>query len=91
MNRTMKTIINKHLSSMLDALLQKALEEKPIKSLDNGVTLLYKNGLLITKEYGLVFHSKNKWDNSYNGYPLDFTEEQREITDKIFQKWGNHE
>ncbi len=56
----MKTIINNHLSSMLDELLQKALEEKSIKSLDNGVTLLYKNSLLITKEYGLVFYSKNK-------------------------------
>ncbi len=87
----MKTIINNHLSSMLDELLQKALEEKSIKSLDNGVTLLYKNSLLITKEYGLVFYSKNKWGSGYNGYPLDFTEEQREITDKIFQKWGNHE
>lgn len=84
----METIIKQSFSDMLDKLLEKALEEKP-KFIEDNRILKYKNIMLA--KYGLVFYGNNEWGNGYNSYPLEFTDEQKKITDEIFEKWGNNE
>ena len=79
----MKRIINHHLSSMLDELLQKALEEKPEYADEN--TIRYESLFISKKQNRITFPSDIKI--AWNEYPLKITTEQKEMIDKIFDKW----
>lgn len=88
----MKTIINNHLSLMLDELLEKALKEKP--DLISKYTVIYKNFfsiyILDDDLYEItiaVRKNKESMGNSIN-YVYSLTDKQKELIKKIFQKWS---
>lgn len=95
----MQTIINNHLSSMLDKLLEKALEEKPkkyyIKKEDNNYffewdmfRIVDKIGIDISIYIPSLYDRKEK-DWFKHRYPLELTPHQKELINKIFEKWSN--
>lgn len=75
----MEEIINKYMSLMIDALLEKALEEQPVQ-LPNKSLLYNKQQIYINKQ-GIVF---------YDFKNLKLTDKQQEKINKIFEKWGNN-
>lgn len=85
----MQTIINKHLSSMLDELLEKALEEKPDYA--DEYTINYSNLNLKIETYNVLIHLvKNDFNcsGSWLHYPYDLTDNQKEMINKIYEKWS---
>lgn len=90
----METIINNHLSLMLDELLQKALEEKPKYTTKESIVYEYfqvSTGRF-EWEYFIKYitHSAQCNMKNVNNYDLQLTPHQKEMAEKIFQKWGNN-
>lgn len=94
----MKTIIQNKLSSMLDELLEKALEEKP-KIEENiyfdffswsRLTIIrdndYTNKIEITIYIPYIYGYSI--DNFLMKYAGQLTPNQKELINKIFEKWG---
>lgn len=79
----MEEIINKYMSLMIDALLEKALEEQPVQ-LPNKSLLYNKQQIYINKQ-GIVFYDFNRYFKN-----LKLTDKQQEKINKIFEKWGNN-
>lgn len=89
----MQTIINNHLSSMLDELLQKAFEEKPKYTTKEHIVYEYFQILKgrFKGEYFIKYITNSTQCNmkNVNNYDLQLTPHQKEIINKIFEKWGN--
>lgn len=84
----MQTIINNHLSLMLDELLDKALKEKPKIIYED--TIKYYHLELILKDNSVLLHLNYMNDCIYAGHiNILLTPHQKEMINKIFQKWGN--
>ena len=87
----MKTIIDKHLSSMLDELLQKALEEKPKIKTKNSFTYNYFKVWKDEESYEIsMLTRKNNPESMGMNIPYfyDLTDYQKEMIDKILKKWS---
>lgn len=88
----MKTIIQNKLSSMLDELLQKALEEKPKWTTKEKI--VYEYFQIITGrfegEYFIKYITNSAQRNmkNINNYDLQLTPHQQEIINKIYNKWN---
>ena len=80
------------MSLMIDALLEKALEEKPVQ-LPNKSLLYNKQQIYINKQ-GIIFYDFNRYFKNFNGNngdsSLKLTDKQQEKLNKIFDKWGNN-
>ena len=88
----MQTIINKYLSLMLDELLQKALEEKPKWITKEDIVYEYfqiSTGRF-KGEYFIRYITPSAQCNmnTVNNYDLQLTSYQKELINKIFNKWG---
>lgn len=87
----MKTIINQSISDMLNKLLDKALEEKPDYADEYTINYCYLN--LKIETYNVLIHLvKNDFNCSgcWLHYPFKLTDEQKNMIEQIFQKWGNN-
>lgn len=89
----MQTIINNHLSLMLDELLQKALEVKPDLISKHSITYNYLFSIYILEKdlYDIIIavrKSKESIGNHIN-YVYDLTPHQKELINKVFEKWSN--
>ena len=88
----MEAIINKYMSLMIDEILEKALEEKPVQ-LPNQ-SLLYNNQQIYINKQGIVFYDFNRYFKNFtdsNGdSSLKLTDKQQKKINKIFEKWGNN-
>ena len=83
----MQTIINNHLSKMLDELLEKALEEKPKIIYENTIGYYHLN--LIFKGNSVLLHLNYMNDCIYTGHiNILLTPHQKETINKIFKKWS---
>lgn len=87
----MQTIINNHLSLMLDKLLEKALEEKPKYTKKDSIVYEYFQILTgkLECEYFIKYitHSAQCNMKNVNNYDLQLTPHQKEMINKIFAKW----
>lgn len=90
----MKQIINQFLSNMLDKLLGKALEEKPKYITKESIVYEYFQISTGKSEYEYfikyITHSAQCNMKNVNNYDLQLTPHQKEMVEKIFQKWGNN-
>ena len=87
----MQTIIQNKLSSMLDELLQKALEEKPKYTTKEYIVYEYfqiSTGRF-KGEYFIKYITNSAQCNmkNVNNYDLQLTPHQKKMIDKIFKKW----
>lgn len=87
----MQTIINNHFSSMLDKLLQKALEEKPefINKERVNYECLFIDYDRKSDDIFITFpaYSRRTERTTWTQYQLDLTPHQKKMIDKIFKKW----
>lgn len=87
----MQTIINNHFSSMLDKLLQKALEEKPefINKERVNYECLFIDYDRKRDDIFITFpaYSRRTERTTWTQYQLDLTPHQKKMIDKIFKKW----
>lgn len=87
----MQTIINNHFSSMLDKLLQKALEEKPefINKERVNYECLFIDYDRKSDDIFITFpaYSRRTERTTWTQYQLDLTPYQKKMIDKIFKKW----
>lgn len=87
----MQTIINNHFSSMLDKLLQKALEEKPefINKKRVNYECLFIDYDRKRDDIFITFpaYSRRTERTTWTQYQLDLTPYQKKMIDKIFKKW----
>lgn len=84
----MQTIINQSLSDMLDKLLEKALLEEPERIEGSRVRYKYLFIENMGHIYNIYVHYRN--DTRIVDYPLIPTNKQKELINKIFEKWGNN-
>ena len=90
----MRTIIKQSFSDMLDELLEKALEEKPEfinKERVNYECLFIdydrkRDNIFIT----FPAYSRRTERTTWTQYQLDLTPHQKELINKIFQRWGDN-
>lgn len=87
----MQTIINNHFSSMLDKLLQKALEQKPefINKERVNYECLFIDYDRKRDDIFITFpaYSRRTERTTWTQYQLDLTPYQKKMIDKIFKKW----
>lgn len=91
---TMQTIIQNKLSSMLDELLEKALEEKPKKI--NKTLFIYDYFKVYQeeeyREITILMKKENTESMGQNiTYIYNLTDKQKEMINKILDKWGQDE
>lgn len=88
----MQIIINQSLSDMLDKLLQKALEEKPDLISKHSITYNYLFSIYILDEelYDIIIDVRKNKESmaNYINYIYDLTPHQKEMINKIFEKWS---
>lgn len=88
----MKTIIQNKLSSMLDELLQKALEEKPKYTTKEHIVYEYFQISIgrFKGEYFIKYITNSVQCNmkNVNNYDLQLTPHQQETINKIYNKWN---
>lgn len=88
----MEAIINKYMSLMIDEILEKALEEKPKYTTKEDIVYEYfeiSTGRF-KGEYFIryITHSAQCNMNTVNNYDLQLKPYQKEMINKIFEKWG---